>query len=321
MMEVTRAASLTLKARAKLNLALDIMGRRPDGRHNIETVMQSLDLADDVEVTVTPGVGRISVQVSSARRDLVSRVPEGEQNIAHRAAAKFLSELGAAIDVDVRISKTIPVEAGLGGGSADAGAVLVALNRLLCGALSPERLRAAGEQVGADVPFVIYSLEPGASGAAFATGVGATIEAVPAMEGAWFVIAVPAFGLSTRDMYELWDERPGGGGADARCARAVADAMKRGADAEQVCRLMGNDFHSLAEFRRPEIGRVACALMEQGAMRALLTGSGSAVFGVFRTEREAKAAACSEALRMASGEGKGAGEAQEPVSLVAQVAV
>lgn len=326
--------SMRLRARAKLNLALDIAGRRADGRHNIETVMQSIGLADGVEVAVAPGYGRISVQVGAALPGLAARVPEGEGNIAYRAAARFLEELrkgggGGGLDVQVRIHKAIPTEAGLGGGSADAGAVLVALNRLLGEAMAPDRLAAMGERIGADVPFAMYALERGTTGAAFATGVGEIIRPVPGIAGAWFVIAVPAFGLSTKDMYGLWDamaggrvaqERrvaDGGSGGAARSAKALADVMVRGDDIERMCQLMANDFHHLAEMRRPEIGRVANALMEQGAMRALLTGSGSAVFGVFRSEEEAAAAAGSDGLNAALRESKGAGEEQEPVTIVA----
>jgi 4-diphosphocytidyl-2-C-methyl-D-erythritol kinase len=328
--------SLRLRAGAKLNLALDIVGRRADGRHNIETVMQSVNLADDVEVTVRPGQGRISVQVGATRPGLVARVPEGEHNIAHKAASRFLAELqgggggrcgGCRIDVDVRIHKSIPTEAGLGGGSADAGAVLVALNRLAGEVMTRDRLRAVGERIGADVPFAIYALERETTGAAFARGVGEVIQPVPGLAGSWFVIAVPAFGLSTRDMYGLWDARfdghiIGNGDRDAKrpCARTLADAMIRGERIEHLCGLMTNDFHSLAAEQRPEIGRVARALMENGALCSLLTGSGSAVFGVFGSEGEATAASQSNELQRALSESRGAFPEQDPVTIVAAAA-
>lgn len=343
--------SVKTKAWAKLNLVLHIVGKRPDGRHNIETVMHAIDLADDVEVTLEPGSGRIHVRVTSNDPDLAASVPSDHRNIAHKAVGAFFAALEgaggdasrppapassalASWDVQVYIHKRIPVESGLGGGSADAAAVLHALNLLLDAPLNPDRLMDVAAGVGSDVPFFLHSTQPDATGAAFAAGAGEALEPLPSLSGVGFVVAVPDFGLSTRDMYDLWDAQPesaggarhrgdvaqsdavdspaarpepGSFGASSACpagpaipaspARALAEALRQGKSLDDLASLMSNDFHRLAVANDARLGALAYLLVKQGALCAQLTGSGSAVFGMFRSREEAARTAWSSPVR------------------------
>lgn len=250
------------QANAKLNLYLDITGRRADGYHLLETVMQSISLADEVTVVVSAGNG---ISLSCDRED----VPTDEHNTAYRAAELFMQTAGVSGTVCIDIEKHIPSGAGMGGGSADAAAVLRALDTAYDKPLTEQQLLDIAAQVGADVPFCM------AGGTRLCRGIGEDMSEFPAPQGV-FLVVKPEFGCPTGEAYRRYDENPVAvhGGLDKFRA-----AMPGGYAAE-----MYNVFQKLYSDERIED---ICRRLElQGAKGAMLTGSGSACFGVF-DERDA----------------------------------
>ncbi len=288
-----------MKAPAKVNFTLEVLGRRPDGYHDIISVMQALELADDVKITLT-GEGENSIEVFCDSPD----VPDGPGNVAYRAARALLEEAGGSSRVSpaptrgitIEITKRIPVAAGLGGGSSDAAAVLKGLNILLGGAVPEERLRETGAKIGADVPFFLsWPL-------ALAEGIGERLKPLEPLGEMWLVLIKPAFGVSTAWVYSQLTLGLTNKSGDIKlselgifaCGRAKsADAGQpaRPADASAVASRLKNDLERVTVLRYSEIDVLKRRLTEAGALGALMSGSGPTVFGVFRTEAEAKRAA------------------------------
>ncbi len=290
-----------MKAPAKVNLSLEVLGRRPDGYHDIISVMQALELSDDVKIALTGGdrsTGGIEVVCDSPD------VPEGTGNVAYRAARALLDETGRLEprldnrhgEVKIEITKNIPVAAGLGGGSSDAAAVLKGLNILTGGAVSEERLREIGATIGADVPFFLsWPL-------ALAEGIGERLKALDPLGGIWLVLVKPAFGVSTAWVYSQLNLGLTNKSGDIKLPELniFADRMAESADAGQPARpadvsivasCLKNDLERVTILRYPEIDVLKRRLTEAGALGALMSGSGPTVFGVFRTEADARKAA------------------------------
>jgi 4-diphosphocytidyl-2-C-methyl-D-erythritol kinase len=247
--------SLTLAANAKLNLSLDIAGKREDGYHNIVSEMQEIDLADIVTVRISD-----SPHVAAKIRIICDdpRIPDGRRNIANRAAEAFVRETGLHLVAKVQIEKKIPLMAGLGGSSTDGAAVLKALNRLNGDLLSESELVRIGAGLGADVPFAIVG------GRAKAEGIGEILTKLEDLPEQFYVIVQPDFYCDTRQAYTLYSENP----------------VSRGDYA--------NVFQKL--YADPRIERICSELLNLGASAASMTGSGSAVFGVFGDSAAAKSA-------------------------------
>ena len=259
-------------ARAKINLYLEVTGRREDGYHELETVMQSVSLCDEVTVGYDPaGAG---IAVSSNKR----YIPGDMTNVAAKCAARFLEETGKAGGVEIFIEKKIPVAAGLGGGSADGAAVLKALNELTGAGLSEERLCAIGAKVGADIPFCIVG------GCALATGIGEKFTPLPTVRGMWAVIAIGSRGSSTPAAYKALDEA---GYTQKKSVKAMVEAIRRG-DCAQIAKETYNAFESVVYEENKDAQRLCALLSEKGARGALLTGSGAAVFGLFEDPKAAR---------------------------------
>ncbi len=288
--------SLRARAFAKLNLYLDITGRRADGYHLIETVMHSISLHDLVTVRLSRGSG---ISISCGRGD----VPTDSRNTAYRAAELFLKEAGASARVDISIEKHIPSGAGLGGGSADAAAVLSLMNFGLGFPLNMGGIMKAAARVGADVPFCA------AGGTKLCRGIGEEISELPELDGRlneiynkYFVVAKPDFSCPTGEAYGKYDSDPPPprGGLDRFRA-----ALPGGFAPE-----MYNVFQKLYADERIE--SLCGRLTGLGAEGAVLTGSGSAVFGVFSDYEQAEAAVkelsgcCFK--RLCTGSGKGGTE-------------
>ncbi|MBP3360051.1 MAG: 4-(cytidine 5'-diphospho)-2-C-methyl-D-erythritol kinase [Clostridia bacterium] len=261
------------KAFAKINLTLDVLGKRADGYHDIETVMQSVSLFDLVIIDKTAAKGiRITTNIRS--------LPCNEKNIAYKAAALFFEETGAPGGVKMLFHKNIPIGAGLAGGSADGAAVLVSMNRLFGNPLSDERLLELGARIGADVPFCIRC------GAAVARGIGEKLSPAPHMPGIPLLIVKPKISISTAEMYEALDDviitkRPDTG--------RMLEAL-RSAAAENVAAELCNVMEPPACEKYPVIGEIKKKMLSCGALGAAMTGSGSAVFGIFASKRSADAA-------------------------------
>lgn len=282
-------------APAKLNLTLEIVGRRADGYHLLETVMQSIDVADVITVTAAGG--------ATVVRGNGDDVPNGDGNLAAQAVAALRAAVaaerglppslpGLTIDID----KRIPVAAGLGGGSADAAAALVAANELWGLQLTKEQLAAVGVEIGADVPFCLHG------GTAVARGIGeqlTPVTGVPLLSG---VIVNPGFPVSTADVYRRLREasKPGQAAASERTAsgqaalgrtlsgRAVeiVDALKQ-RDVAAVGALLHNALEPVTTAMHPEVGTLRQRMLEAGAFGAVMCGSGPSVFGLARDAEHA----------------------------------
>ena len=255
-----------LKAYAKVNYALDVVGVRPDGYHELRTVMQSISLADGVTV------GRIGKGFELRVEPQNPGIGPREENTAYRAWRLLCDLCGAELPARVTLRKNIPAGAGLGGGSSDAAAVLRGLDELFDLGLSAEELGAAGARIGADVPFCL------AGGTALAEGIGERLIPLPAPPDHRLLVVKPPRGADTSKVYRAYDENPipGGNSADL-----VLAALRRG-DLAALAGALGNDLAPFTKTELPEVVDLEETLLEAGALGASVTGSGSAVYGLFR---------------------------------------
>ncbi|MFZ5650600.1 MAG: 4-(cytidine 5'-diphospho)-2-C-methyl-D-erythritol kinase [Bacillota bacterium] len=261
---------MNVKARAKINLFLDVLGTRPDGYHEILTVMQSLELHDVLEVETLPG-SEILVDTSDPE------VPRGPGNIVFKAAELLLKEYGLSRGAKIFINKNIPSAAGLAGGSSDAAAALMCLNTLWELKAGEGSLLRLGERIGADVPFCL------AGKTALARGKGGDLSPLPSFSGVGVVLVKPPFGVSTAEVYSLYDTLPPIAGPGPE---ALLEALER-RDAPSVARLMYNALERVTASLHPEINNIKYSLVDAGAMGALMSGSGPTVFGLCAGPAEA----------------------------------
>jgi len=253
------------KAWAKLNISLDVAERRADGYHDMTMVMQTVSLCDEITVAFHDS-GRVQAKSN------LSFVPGDERNLAVRAALCYLRETGnEGQGMFITLDKRVPVGAGMGGGSSDAAAVLRALNRHY-GALSPEALETLSAQVGSDVPFCVRG------GTALATGRGEKLETLPDMPDCEFIICKPDFSISTPELFRRLDQ------CSTRCHPDTAGllAALEAGNLDQLCRRMYNVFEDIDDRRMRTVKEIKGSLLDCGALGAVMTGTGSAVFGVFR---------------------------------------
>mgnify|MGYP005841372263 CR=1 FL=1 len=262
MEEMGSARPVILAARAKINLSLDVRRRRPDGYHELDTVFQSLALHD----TVILRRAASGVEISCDQLGL----PLGPRNLAYRAAEAVQRAYGVDYGVRIDLKKRIPVAAGLGGGSADAAAVLRGLPALWgLPALPPDRLQALACDLGADVPFCLLG------GTARGRGIGELLEPLPGLTGCDVLLVKPRARLSTARVYERLDL----GRALHPEMDAVIEAIRR-RDLLALGRLAGNVLEEPARAEVPEIEEIKAALRASGAQVVLMTGSGPTVFGL-----------------------------------------
>ena len=267
--------SIAEKAFAKLNLSLDVVGKRDDGFHDMEMVFQLISLKDDITIRIERGEG---IRVSSSLRYL----PAGRDNIAYRCAERFLADSGlSGWKIDIHLDKNIPVGSGLGGGSADGAAVLRGLNRYFGGPLSEDALRQAADSVGSDIPFCLTG------GTALARGKGEILDPLPPLTGCAFVVVKPSFSVSTPELFHKLDSvrvilHPDTEGL----VRAV-----RAADITEAGRRLYNVFEDALGREKDVVCDIKNALLDAGAAGASMTGTGSAVFGLFPDGASADAAA------------------------------
>jgi 4-diphosphocytidyl-2-C-methyl-D-erythritol kinase len=266
------------KAPAKINLSLDVLGKRPDGYHEVEMVMTTVDLADRLEIEELP---RDEIVISSQN----GHIPLDEKNLAYQAARLVKERCGIARGVRIRLEKRIPIAAGLAGGSSDAAAVLRGLNRLWGLGLGTDELCALGEAIGSDVPFCV------AGGTAVARGRGERLEPIPPPPRCWVVLAKPPIHVSTADIYGRLDLSAIGERPDTQ--RMIA-AIQSG-DFAAMCRSLGNVLQEVTMRLHPEVRRIRDLMLRLGADGALMSGSGPTVFAL--VGRQSKAAAISSGLR------------------------
>ena len=266
------------KAYAKVNLTLAVGEKRLDGYHEVVSVMQRVSLCD----TLTAEQTREGITLTCSDPAL----PSGEENLAHRAASLFFRETGIAGGAALTLEKRIPSQAGLGGGSSDAASVLLALRKLYAPALPDTELETMAAALGSDVPFFIRG------GTQLATGRGEVLSPLPSLTDGWFVIVKPTESFSTPAMYRRLDEP---GSVLVRNSRYMQDAVAAN-NVHAVAAELHNSFERVVP-KDSSLRTIKDALRAQGALASLLSGSGSAVFGLFDTETAARAAV--EALRPA----------------------
>ncbi|QWV94873.1 4-(cytidine 5'-diphospho)-2-C-methyl-D-erythritol kinase [Geomonas oryzisoli] len=260
---------LQLLAPAKVNYRLDVLGKRPDGYHELRMVMQRVALCDDISIALsaTPGI-----RVTCGKKG----VPDGPGNIAWRAADALLKLSGKEVGIDIAIDKRIPVAAGLGGGSSDAATVLMGVNQLLGLGLSDEQLMDIGVKLGADVPFFIFKKT------ALAEGIGDKLTAMESMPSLWVVLVNPGIHVPTAWVYQnlvLTEKGP---------ATIISGSYS---SAAEVAGLLSNDLEPVTCGKHPVLNEVKDMLLVAGASGSLMSGSGATVFGIFEDEEVAKKAA------------------------------
>jgi 4-diphosphocytidyl-2-C-methyl-D-erythritol kinase len=270
-----------LRAFAKVNYALEVRGLRPDGYHEISTVFQSVSLADEVEIERAERGFALTVEPGGAEVG-----PPGE-NTVYKAWVRFCERVEVALPVRIRLYKKIPAGAGLGGGSADAAATLVGLNELFGLNLSDAELRDVGLRIGADVPFFV------GGGTALGEGIGEVLSPLPAPPPHHLVLAKPAAGVETARIYKAYDERSESGGSSIV---SLVKALREG-DLAALARTLGNDLAPVTKSLVPEVAVLEGELRGSGSLGTVMSGTGTAVFGIFGSEVEARGAV--ERLRAA----------------------
>lgn len=263
---------MLVKAYAKINLVLDVLGTRDDGYHELETVMQTLELHDTIQLAPAPG---ITLQVEGAE------LPAGPGNLAYRAAFLLRERTGCRKGVVIRLQKRIPLAAGLAGGSADAAAVLRGLNRLWRLDLDEHRLGELAAEIGSDVPFCLRG------GTALCRGRGEIVIPLPPLPQTCVVLVKPSFGVGTAEVYRRYDHLAAPRRPD--CDTMLA-AVRR-SDIAGVAAHLGNALEQVTLGMHPELAVIKEELAATGALGTLMSGSGPTVFGLYADYQVAARAA------------------------------
>ena len=264
---------MKLKAFAKINLGLDVIGRREDGYHQVRMIMQTIRMFDQLEIekSSTPGI-RLSVNLPY--------VPTDSGNLVDRAASLLMEEFSIQEGVDIRLNKFIPVAAGMAGGSSDAAAALVGVNRLFDLGLSRKELMERGLRLGADVPYCVMR------GTALAEGIGEKLTRLPALPSCYILIGKPGISVSTKYVYTNLK-------LDARTEHPDIDGIIEALENQDlggVTGKMGNVLESVTIPRYPVIEKIKDLMKAEGALNALMSGSGPTVFGIFDDRKTAERA-------------------------------
>jgi 4-diphosphocytidyl-2-C-methyl-D-erythritol kinase len=267
-----------IRAPAKINLRLRVIGKRADGYHLIDTIMLPVSLFDDIEIIAGKKIGK-----KTALKDRLTvscdnpLVPRGKKNLAYRAALHLLGREKIDRHIHISIHKRIPVGAGLGGGSTDAAATLVGLNRLLRLGYTSKRIEEMALTLGADVPFFVKAVP------ARARGIGERLSAFREVPRLWLIILYPNFSVST-----AWAYR----NLSSKLTKAIANTSMNSwpGSPANLSKLLINDLETVTMGRYPRIGILKEELARQGAVGTLMSGSGSSVFGIFSSRRNAQCA-------------------------------
>ena len=262
--------SVTVLAPAKLNLALDVVGLLPSGYHDLDMTMQAITLYERVNLHRSQN---LTLQMPG------SRVAVNDKNTAIKAAMAFFHYTGLLAGVDITIYKSVPVRAGMAGGSADAAAVLVGMNALYGAGLSMSELCTLGAGIGADVPFALMG------GTCRVQGLGDLLKPLPPCPDCWFTVVMPDYGISTPEAFAAYDRV----GSSVHPDCAAQEAAIRAGDLAGLCEAAGNALEECSGAK--DTAAIKAALRANGALTALMTGSGAAVFGIFAQESQARAAA------------------------------
>lgn len=253
---------ITVKAPAKINLALDVLHKRNDGYHEVKMVMTTIDLADHLRITLLES-DRIQIESTSGI------IPNDKRNLAYKAAALLKERFAIKQGCKIEISKKIPVAAGLAGGSSDCAAALRGLNELWQLGLSPDELATIGAEIGSDVAFCVYG------GTAVATGRGEIVKPISSPAPAWVILAKPSIGVSTADIYEQIDV--------STCFHPNVEAMIQAIETQNykdMCHQLGNSLEDVTLKLYPKVAKIKEKMKQLGADGVLMSGSGPTVFGL-----------------------------------------
>lgn len=264
---------IILKAYAKINLGLDVLRRREDGYHEVRMIMQSVSLYDKL---ILKKISKDEILLSSN----VGALPNNEKNLVYKTIRLMKEEYGITGGVRAELEKRIPMAAGMAGGSTDAAAALIGMNKLFDLKLTKEQLMELGVKIGADVPYCILS------GTALSEGIGEVLTPLKPMPHCYILIAKPRISVSTRFVYENLE-------ADKLSYHPDIDGMLEAIEEENlqgVTDRLSNVLETVTEKKYPIIGKIKQVMMENGAMNALMSGSGPTVFGIFADEDTAKKA-------------------------------
>ena len=264
---------LSLKAYGKINLGLDVLRRRDDGYHEVRMIMQTIRMYDqlDMRKSVEPGI-----HLTTNKK----YIPVDENNLVWRAAKLMMDTCGIIEGVSIHLHKVIPVAAGMAGGSSDAAATLVGMNRLFHCGLSKEKLMELGVQIGADVPYCVLR------GTALAEGIGEKLTVLPPMPDCWILIGKPGISVSTKYVYTTLD-------LNTDTVHPDIDGMKKALEDGNlygITERMGNVLQDVTIPAYPEVERIKEQMKTLGAVNAMMSGSGPTVFGIFDNEEKAQEA-------------------------------
>lgn len=267
---VTTNKEVRVFAPAKVNLILRVLDRRPDGYHNLWSLMQTVELEDELQLRLRSDSDGLKLSCDEAT------LPTDGRNLVARAVALVLERAGLSVGLDVHIAKRIPMGGGLGGGSSDAAAAIIGLNRLLGLGWSASEMAAVGQKIGSDVPFFLFAP------CAVVRGRGEEVSPLGLTGKRWVVLVNPGFPIETRWAYERL-------AGLRKAVRPLSEALDRisgksSLSWDDVVPLMENDFEEALAPTHGVLGSIKAELMAQGAEAALLSGSGATVFGIFRDE-------------------------------------
>ena len=265
---------IELKALGKINLGLDVLGKRPNGYHDVRMCMQTSYLYDQIIMEKKKESG---IEISTN----LFYLPVNENNLAYRAARLLMDEFDIHTGVKISLTKHIPVAAGMAGGSSNAAAVLYGMNRMYGLGLSMEELMERGVTLGADVPYCIMR------GTVLAEGIGEILTPLPAMPKCQIVVAKPPVSVSTKMVYEKLDSHRI---EDHPDIDGIIDGLKE-EDLKKVADCMGNVLEKVTVEAYPVIEKIKQCMKEGGALNAMMSGSGPTVFGIFEDRKQAKKAA------------------------------
>ena len=269
----TEVETMKLRAMAKINLGLDVVRRREDGYHEVRMIMQTIRMYDTLELTATEGTG-ITVKTN------LKYLPVNEDNLVYKAAKLLMEEFHVSRGLKIRLEKHIPVAAGMAGGSSDAAAVMVGVNRLFRLGLSKKELMERGVKIGADVPYCILR------GTALAEGIGEQLTPLTPAPDCHVLIAKPPISVSTKFVYENLHLDQLETHPDIDGIRSAIEA----GDLHGMVARMGNVLETVTIPAYPQIGQISSLMKENGALGAMMSGSGPTVFGIYDDERKAMAA-------------------------------
>ncbi len=264
---------LDLNALGKINLGLDVLGKRENGYHDVRMVMQSVYVYDRISVEKKREAG---IELSTN----LGYLPVNENNLAYKAAKLLMDEFSIREGVRIHLEKHIPVAAGMAGGSSDGAAILHGLNRMFELGLSKEDLMKRGVELGADVPYCIMR------GTALAEGIGEILTPLPKIPKCFALIAKPPIIVSTKTVYEKLDALEI---VDHPDIDGIIQGLEEG-NLEKICACMGNVLEKVTIEDYPVIEEIKKLMKENGAINAMMSGSGPTVFGIYKERKEAKAA-------------------------------